>query len=67
MYIIIADDLTGATDTGIQFEKRGIPTTVLVDPPERPLYRQASDTALSVNASTRAWVAGCHAAYPKCL
>lgn len=53
MYIIIADDLTGATDTGIQFEKRGIPTTVLVDPPERPLFRQASDTALSVNASTR--------------
>lgn len=53
MYIVIADDLTGATDTGIQFEKRGIPTTVLVGPPEHPLHRQESDTALSVNASTR--------------
>ena len=29
MYFIIADDLTGATDTGIQFQKRGIATTVL--------------------------------------
>jgi uncharacterized protein YgbK (DUF1537 family) len=33
MYFIIADDLTGATDTGIQFQKRGIATTVLVEPP----------------------------------
>lgn len=53
MYIVIADDLTGATDTGVQFEKRGIPTTVLVGSPERPLHRQESDTALSVNAGTR--------------
>ena len=30
MYFIIADDLTGATDTGIQFQKRGIATTVPV-------------------------------------
>ncbi len=53
MYIIIADDLTGATDTGIQFEKRGIPTTVLVGPPEWPMHHHEADTALSVNASTR--------------
>lgn len=53
MYVIITDDLTGATDTGIQFEKRGIPTTVLVEPPERALSRPEAHTALSVNASSR--------------
>lgn len=53
MYIIIADDLTGTTDTGIQFQMRGIPTTVLVGPPERPLHRLTAGTALSVNASSR--------------
>ena len=53
MYAIIADDLTGATDTGIQFEKRGIPTTVLVEPPERSVSRMGADAALSVNACSR--------------
>ena len=40
MYFIIADDLTGATDTGIQFQKRGIATTVLVEPPCYPRLRE---------------------------
>ena len=53
MYFIIADDLTGATDTGIQFQKRGIATTVLVEPPKEALSCPGERTALSVNASSR--------------
>ncbi len=53
MYFIIADDLTGATDTGIQFQKRGIATTVLVEPPKEALPCPGERTALSVNASSR--------------
>jgi len=30
--LIIADDLTGANDTGVQLAKRGIPTFVTIDP-----------------------------------
>ncbi len=29
--VVIADDLTGASDTGVQFGKYGLPTTVIVD------------------------------------
>ena len=47
MYFIIADDLTGATDTGIQFQKRGIATTVLVEPPKEALPCPGERTALS--------------------
>lgn len=32
---IIADDLTGANDSGVQLTKKGIPTSVLFDIPER--------------------------------
>ena len=53
MYFIIADDLTGATDTGIQFQKRGIATTVLVEPPKEALPCPGERTALSINASSR--------------
>ena len=53
MYFIIADDLTGATDTGIQFQKRGIATTVLVEPPREAPACLGERTALSVNASSR--------------
>lgn len=53
MVLIIADDLTGATDTGIQFQKQGIATTVLVGPPEKPLLRPGAEEALSINASSR--------------
>ena len=37
--IVIADDLTGANDTGVQFAKQGLDTIVLLgtdSPPERP-------------------------------
>ena len=30
--LIIADDLTGANDTGVQFAKQGIETRVVIDP-----------------------------------
>lgn len=53
MYFIIADDLTGATDTGIQFQKRGIATTVLVEPPKETWPCLDENTALSINASSR--------------
>ena len=53
MVLIIADDLTGATDTGIQLQKQGIPTTVLVGPPEKPLLYPGVEAALSINASSR--------------
>ena len=32
---IIADDLTGANDSGVQLTERGIPTSVLFDIPEK--------------------------------
>ena len=32
LLFIIADDFTGALDTGVQFAARGIPTQVTVDP-----------------------------------
>lgn len=35
--LILADDLTGANDVGAQFAKRGIPTTVLVEPEQSSL------------------------------
>ncbi|MDR2868933.1 MAG: four-carbon acid sugar kinase family protein, partial [Deferribacteraceae bacterium] len=30
-YAVIADDLTGAGDTGVQFSKAGLPTRILLD------------------------------------
>jgi len=30
-YLIIADDFTGANDTGVQLKKRGIKTNVILD------------------------------------
>ena len=30
-FVIIADDLTGSLDTGVQFTKKNIPTLVITD------------------------------------
>ena len=30
--LVIADDLTGAADTGVQFSKQGVRTLVTIDP-----------------------------------
>ena len=34
--VVVADDLTGATDTGLQFSKTGLRTEVYFDPPSVP-------------------------------
>ena len=58
--LVLADDLTGALDTGVQFSKKGIPTQVYPGPggtggPERgkaPLPARA-EGALVINTATR--------------
>lgn len=49
--LIIADDFTGALDTGVQFAARGASTLVVVDP-EFPM-EQADAQVLIVDAETR--------------
>ena len=51
--VIIADDLTGACDTGIKFRNLGIGTTVFVSSfnPDSLLY--AGDPVISINTNTR--------------
>ena len=34
-FAIIADDLTGANDTGVQFARRGLVTSVLLQPDQK--------------------------------
>ena len=41
MYIVLADDLTGAMDTGIQFRKYGIQTSVIVSADDLERLKQA--------------------------
>lgn len=53
MRIILADDLTGATDTGIQFRKNGIHTLVMVDGCKTILKERGNYTALAINMSSR--------------
>lgn len=38
--LVIADDLTGALDTGVQFAKKGIPTEVRIEGAGKSLYAQ---------------------------
>ncbi|NLZ53312.1 MAG: four-carbon acid sugar kinase family protein [Thermoanaerobacteraceae bacterium] len=49
---IIADDLTGASDTGIQFRKYGLKTKVIVDVDELSQFLDG-DEVLAINANTR--------------
>ncbi len=51
--LIIADDLTGAADTGVQFSKRGIPTLVAVDHDIDMTSVDHTITVLAVDAETR--------------
>jgi len=53
MRIILADDLTGATDTGIQFRKNGIHTLVMVDGCKAILKERENYSALAINMSSR--------------
>ena len=51
--LILADDLTGALDTGVQFAKNGIKTLVYVSP-ENIVERAGNDAAVVViNTNTR--------------
>ncbi|MEJ8546951.1 four-carbon acid sugar kinase family protein [Brevibacillus borstelensis] len=49
--VVIADDLTGANDTGVQFAKKGFRTVSLFDPAEQQ-SGQAADVWI-INAETR--------------
>ncbi|NLZ52272.1 MAG: four-carbon acid sugar kinase family protein [Thermoanaerobacteraceae bacterium] len=49
---IIADDLTGASDTGIQFRKYGLKTKVIVDINQLEQFLDG-DEVLAINSNTR--------------
>jgi uncharacterized protein YgbK (DUF1537 family) len=49
---VIADDLTGANDTGLQFAKQGLKTLVLLG--EHPVPGRASENAAVVDSRSRA-------------
>lgn len=53
MYIVLADDLTGAMDTGIQFRKYGIQTSVIVSADDCELRGDSCAGAVSINNSSR--------------
>ncbi|PPA69366.1 four-carbon acid sugar kinase family protein [Jeotgalibacillus proteolyticus] len=50
---IIADDLTGANDSGVQLTEKGIPTSVLFDLPDRSHHL---DSGLVIDTNARALV-----------
>jgi uncharacterized protein YgbK (DUF1537 family) len=50
--IVIADDLTGATDAGLQYAKRGLRTTVWLDCDADP--REAGSAVIAFDLDTRA-------------
>jgi len=50
--VIIADDLTGAADTGVQFAKRGLSTLVLIEG-SHPVSAPVSAEVLAFNTNTR--------------
>lgn len=57
MFLLVADDLTGGNDAGIQFAKRGMDTWIVLDAGhaglEAVLSRPALPTMLALNANTR--------------
>ena len=51
--VIIADDLTGACDTGIKFKNHGWNVKVLVDPAGCAMPQDAAAPVISINTKTR--------------
>lgn len=51
--LIIADDLTGTLDTGVQFAKQGITVSVVIDPEFLSGTITADSEVLAVNSSSR--------------
>lgn len=50
---IVADDLTGANDTGVQFAKRGLATTVLLDVITSPQRVVSDADVIVINTDSR--------------
>ncbi|MTI54718.1 four-carbon acid sugar kinase family protein [Geosporobacter ferrireducens] len=54
MIYIIADDLTGANDTGVQYKRRGLRTLISAEADLPLLYKMADNfDVISINADTR--------------
>lgn len=51
--LILADDFTGALDTGVQLSKQNIPTTVMVSAEDTIRFPAEKCEVLSINAQTR--------------
>ncbi|HHT01077.1 MAG TPA: four-carbon acid sugar kinase family protein [Firmicutes bacterium] len=62
--VLIADDFTGANDTGVQFSKRGLRTVVVTDSAQMARASQECDV-LVIDTETR--LAKADAAYEKVL
>ena len=52
-FLIVADDFTGANDTGVQLKRYGIPVEVLLDGKQSP-----GDISLVLDTESRALMAG---------
>ena len=50
--VVLADDLTGANDTGVQFAKQGLASLVLISLPDPPL--ELDEDVLIVDTQSRA-------------
>lgn len=51
--VIIADDLTGACDTGVKFRQQGLKTKVLVSPNSADILNTSPVPVVSINTDTR--------------
>ncbi|MCG8477960.1 MAG: hypothetical protein MI724_02615 [Spirochaetales bacterium] len=51
--IVVADDLTGANDTGVQFAKRGIVTDIVLPASGRDVYEDGSGRVSVVDTESR--------------
>lgn len=51
--IIVADDLTGASDTGVQFVKAGLKASVLFQPSLEDMSRYKEEDVLIVDTDSR--------------
>ena len=52
--LVIADDFTGALDTGVQFTKKGIQTKIIVDSKCQLKNQDNNVQVLAVNTNSRA-------------
>lgn len=50
---VIADDITGANDTGVQFAKRGLQVSVMLEPPAARIEAEQKRDALVLDTDSR--------------